>query len=343
MQPKPGPTAPRRRRSPGVTPCNSHRRRGVPAAVARQNSRRSARTSESTGSRRRSRCGRTEKSPEQLLDGRSRLNAIEIEIGPAIVPQPNVMAGKDFNAVNKVIVLDRSVDPYASRHQREHQEPPSDRRAEARTDREADRDRPDEVESADREDGQGRSQRRSQSSQSGRRRDMGQVRHIKTRTDTKGRKQPARKTRRSRPQFRRRCCNSARPPPNAFAAVSGAATRSATTSAPRTRTNANGCVHATKNCKPSFRAFRVTEHRAPRRARGIEGGAQARGAKTRAKIVNLATCCVRGIAHRRAHARNSRRASGSSQSSPLRRSWTTGSTSPNAYGGPRHDHARTPS
>ena len=42
----------------------------------------------------------------------------------------------------------------------------------------------------------------------------------------------------------------------------------------------------------------------------------------------LATCCVRGIAHRRAHARNSRRASGSSQSSPLRRPWTTGSTSP---------------
>jgi hypothetical protein len=53
------------------------------------------------------------KSPEQLLDGRSRLDAIEIEIGPAIVGPPSVMAGKDFLAVNKVIVLDRSVDPYA--------------------------------------------------------------------------------------------------------------------------------------------------------------------------------------------------------------------------------------
>ena len=53
------------------------------------------------------------KSPEQLLDGRSRLDAIEIEIGPAIVGPPSIMAGKDFLAVNKVIVLDRSVDPYA--------------------------------------------------------------------------------------------------------------------------------------------------------------------------------------------------------------------------------------
>ena len=53
------------------------------------------------------------KSPVQLLDGRSRLDAIEIEIGPAIVGPPSVMAGKDFLAVNKVIVLDRSVDPYA--------------------------------------------------------------------------------------------------------------------------------------------------------------------------------------------------------------------------------------
>ena len=52
------------------------------------------------------------KSPEQLLDGRSRLDAIEIEIGPAIVSPPSVIAGKDFLAVNKVIVLDRSVDPY---------------------------------------------------------------------------------------------------------------------------------------------------------------------------------------------------------------------------------------
>src|SRR5262245_50121255 len=53
------------------------------------------------------------KSPVQLLDGRNRLDAIEIEIGPAIVSPPSVMAGKDFIAVNKVTVLPPSVDPYA--------------------------------------------------------------------------------------------------------------------------------------------------------------------------------------------------------------------------------------
>jgi hypothetical protein len=53
------------------------------------------------------------KSPVQLLDGRNRLDAIEIEIGPAIVGPPSIMAGKDFHAVNKVDVLDPSVDPYA--------------------------------------------------------------------------------------------------------------------------------------------------------------------------------------------------------------------------------------
>src|SRR5262249_54491476 len=53
------------------------------------------------------------KSPKQLLDGRSRLDAVEIEIGPAVVGPPSVMAGEDWLALNKVIVLDRSVDPYA--------------------------------------------------------------------------------------------------------------------------------------------------------------------------------------------------------------------------------------
>jgi hypothetical protein len=49
-----------------------------------------------------------------LLDGRSRLDAIElvthspIEVGP-----PNITAGKNFLAINKVLVLDKSVDPYA--------------------------------------------------------------------------------------------------------------------------------------------------------------------------------------------------------------------------------------
>ena len=54
------------------------------------------------------------KSPAQLLDGRNRLDAIEIAIGrPVIIGPPSLTAGKDFLASNKVITLDRSVDPYA--------------------------------------------------------------------------------------------------------------------------------------------------------------------------------------------------------------------------------------
>jgi hypothetical protein len=54
------------------------------------------------------------KSPEQLLDGRNRLDAIEKATGsPAEIGAPSIMAGKDFLAINKVIVLDKSVDPYA--------------------------------------------------------------------------------------------------------------------------------------------------------------------------------------------------------------------------------------
>src|SRR4249919_2832058 len=50
------------------------------------------------------------KSQALLLDGRSRLDAIEIAIrGPAIVGAPSLIAGKNFLACNKVIVLDRSV------------------------------------------------------------------------------------------------------------------------------------------------------------------------------------------------------------------------------------------
>jgi type II secretory pathway component HofQ len=53
------------------------------------------------------------RSPERLLDRRSRLDAIEIAIGPVEIGASSLAAGKNFLAVNKVIVLDRSVDPYA--------------------------------------------------------------------------------------------------------------------------------------------------------------------------------------------------------------------------------------
>jgi hypothetical protein len=54
------------------------------------------------------------KSPVRLLDGISRLDAIEIATGsPVIVGAPSIMSGQHFLACDKVIVLDKSVDPYA--------------------------------------------------------------------------------------------------------------------------------------------------------------------------------------------------------------------------------------
>jgi hypothetical protein len=53
------------------------------------------------------------KGQAQLLDGRNRLDAIEMVIGsPAAVGAPSIMAGERFLACNKVIVLDRSTDPH---------------------------------------------------------------------------------------------------------------------------------------------------------------------------------------------------------------------------------------
>src|SRR5262245_33689203 len=50
-----------------------------------------------------------------LLDGISRLDAIEIATGSeAIVGTPNIMAGEHFLACDKVIVLSGAVDPYES-------------------------------------------------------------------------------------------------------------------------------------------------------------------------------------------------------------------------------------
>ena len=53
------------------------------------------------------------KSPPVLLDGRDRLDAIESEIGPVTIGGQSLTAGKHFLACDKVIVLDKSVDPWA--------------------------------------------------------------------------------------------------------------------------------------------------------------------------------------------------------------------------------------
>jgi hypothetical protein len=55
------------------------------------------------------------KAPAQLLDGRNRLDAIELVTGkPVEIGAPSVMAGEDFLACDKVIVLDgKKTEPYA--------------------------------------------------------------------------------------------------------------------------------------------------------------------------------------------------------------------------------------
>ena len=72
---------------------------------------------EGTGSRRRSRCGRTDTDRRmQLLDGRNRLDAIEIAIGGPVdsTRAPSIIGtARTCSPYNKVIVLDSSVDPYA--------------------------------------------------------------------------------------------------------------------------------------------------------------------------------------------------------------------------------------
>jgi hypothetical protein len=53
------------------------------------------------------------KAPLQLLDGRNRLDALELVAGPVTVGAPSIMAGEDFLACDRVITLPKSVDPYA--------------------------------------------------------------------------------------------------------------------------------------------------------------------------------------------------------------------------------------
>jgi hypothetical protein len=70
------------------------------------------------------------KSPAVLLDGISRLDAISIAIGTPVIGPPSIIAGKDFLACDRVITLDRSVDPYIC-YLRQHPPPASHRRTEA--------------------------------------------------------------------------------------------------------------------------------------------------------------------------------------------------------------------
>jgi hypothetical protein len=132
------------------------------------------------------------KSPVQLLDGRSRLDAIEIKIGPAIVGPHSVMAGKDFRAVNKVIVLGGSVDPYAfvisANIHRRHLTAEQKRELIAKL-IETDPMKPNrQIAETVKVD------HKTVASVRAEKEGRGEIPHVETRTDSKGRKQPARKT-----------------------------------------------------------------------------------------------------------------------------------------------------
>jgi hypothetical protein len=133
------------------------------------------------------------KSQALLLDGRSRLDAIEIAISsPAIVGAPSLIAGKDFLACNKVIVLDRSVDPYAyvtsANIHRRHLTAEQKRELIAKLieadPSKSDRQIAETVKASPTTVGTVRAEMEAK----------GDVSKLDTRTDSKGRKQPARKT-----------------------------------------------------------------------------------------------------------------------------------------------------
>jgi hypothetical protein len=136
------------------------------------------------------------KSPTRLLDGRNRLDAIELATSsPAMVGPPSVMAGKDFLACNKVIVLDKSVDPVvyvisANIHRRhlsaEQKRDLIAKLIKAQPEK-SDRQIADTVKVDHKTVGAVRAEQEAR----------GEIPHVETRTDSKGRKQPARK---SKPQ-----------------------------------------------------------------------------------------------------------------------------------------------
>jgi hypothetical protein len=133
------------------------------------------------------------KSQAQLLDGISRLDAIEMVAGPVTVGAPSILAGADFFACDKVIVLDKSVDPYtfvisANVHRRHLDAEDRAKRlaaAIARSPEKSDRQLGKELGVDHKTIAHARAKGE----------DVGSIPHVETRTDTKGRAQPAKRTR----------------------------------------------------------------------------------------------------------------------------------------------------
>lgn len=135
-----------------------------------------------------------------LLDGRGRLDAIEMVVGaPVVVGPPSIMVeGKNFLALNKVVVLDKSVDPWSyivsanvhRRHLSVAQREEALAKIIARNPEKSDRQLAREIGVDHKTIGRARAKGE----------DVGSIPHVSSRIDTKGRKQPARKDSKGRKQ-----------------------------------------------------------------------------------------------------------------------------------------------
>jgi hypothetical protein len=132
------------------------------------------------------------KSPAVLLDGRNRLDAIEMATGsPAIIGAPSIMAGKDFLARDRVITLDQSADPLAyvisanihRRHLTAEQKRDLIAKLIKATPKKSDR----QIATATKTDHKTVASVRAEQEA------RGEIPHVSTRIDSKGRKQPAKK------------------------------------------------------------------------------------------------------------------------------------------------------